>query len=199
MSLSRPVIARLAMLIGVPASLVASGLIVSTASYSAFTSDTGNPTSNWTSGSVSITDDDANSALFTATGLKPGSTATNCIKVTSTGTLPSTVKLYATGPATANGLATALMVTIEQGGGGGFGSCSGFTADSTGGLIYTGVLSGFALPTSGFANGLGTWTPTGTGSESKVYRITYLLPTTAPQTAQGLSTSATLTWEAQNT
>lgn len=199
MRIDRPTIARLTALVGIPISLLASGLIVSTASYSAFTADTSNPADNWTTGTVQLADDDAGTALFTVTGLKPGLTGSNCIRVTSTGTLPAAVKLYATGPATTNALSAALTLTIEQGIGGGFGSCSGFTADTVGGTLFTGPLSTFALPTSGYSNGVGSWTTTGTGTESKVYRISYTLPTSTPSTAQGLTTTATFTWEAQNT
>ncbi len=88
-----PFRAKIAAWIAIPAALVASGIVVGTASYSAFSATTSNPTSNWSAGNVNLTDDDNNVALFTATGLKPGSTGTNCIAVTSTGSLPSTVKL----------------------------------------------------------------------------------------------------------
>ncbi len=74
MSRVSPRAARLAAWIAVPAALVASGVVVSTASYSAFSATTTNPTSNWTAGTVALSDDDANTALFTAANLKPGST-----------------------------------------------------------------------------------------------------------------------------
>ena len=85
MSRPTPRIARIAAWIAIPAALVASGIVVSTASYSAFSSTTVNPTSNWTAGTVALTDDDSNTALFTATNLKPGQTGSNCIAVTGTG------------------------------------------------------------------------------------------------------------------
>ncbi|MDR6170327.1 hypothetical protein [Curtobacterium sp. SORGH_AS_0776] len=143
MSRVTPRAARLAAWIAIPAALVASGVVVSTASYSAFSATTVNPTSNWTAGSVALTDDDNNTALFNATGLKPGSTGANCITVTSTGTLPSTVKLYGTNAATTNALASNINLTVEQGTGGGFGSCTGFTAASTNGTLYSGTVAGF--------------------------------------------------------
>jgi hypothetical protein len=196
MSRVTPRAARLAAWIAVPAALVASGVVVSTASYSAFSATTVNPTSNWTAGSVALSDDDNNTALFSAAGLKPGSTGANCITVTSTGSLPSTVKLYGTNASATKGLDANTTLTVEQGTGGGFGSCTGFTAASTGGTLYTGLLSGFTA--SNFATGLGTWAPTGTASESRVYRFTYTVSSTAPNTVQGGTAALGFTWEAQN-
>ncbi|KQS18009.1 MULTISPECIES: hypothetical protein [unclassified Frigoribacterium] len=198
MPISTPRAARLAAFIGVPVALVVSGVLVSAASYSAFSATTTNPTSNWTAGTVALTDDDANAALFTATNLKPGSTASNCIKVTSTGSLPSNVVLYGAGGTPGTALGSALNLTIEQGTGGGFGSCTGFTADATNGTAYTGTLAAFGSGRTSFATGVGSWTTTGAASESKVYRITYSLPTGAANTLQSATASIGFTWEAQN-
>ncbi len=90
----------------IPAALLASAAVVSTASYSAYTASTSNPTSNWATGTVALSDDDTNTALFSATNLKPGSTGTKCVVVSSTGSLASSVKLYGTSPATTKSLAT---------------------------------------------------------------------------------------------
>lgn len=200
MSRVTPRAARLAAWIAIPAALVASGVVVSTASYSAFSATTVNPTSNWTAGTVALTDDDNNTALFNATGLKPGSTGQNCITVTSTGSLPSTVKLYATNPQTTNALASNIAITVEQGTGGGFGSCTGFTPLSTNGTITPAntTLASLGSSATNFASGLGTWAPTGSGSESRVYRFTYTVSSTAPNSVQGGTASLGLTWEAQN-
>jgi hypothetical protein len=198
MSRVTPRAARLAAWIAIPAALVASGAVVSTASYSAFSATTVNPTSNWTAGSVALTDDDNNTALFTATGLKPGSTGANCITVTSTGSLPSTVKLYGTNAATTKDLAANINLTVEQGTGGGFGSCTGFTPATTSGSLYSGTVAGFGSSSTNFATGVGTWAPTGTASESRVYRVSYTVSNTAPNTVQGGTASLGLTWEAQN-
>ena len=196
MSRVTPRAARLAAWIAIPAALVASGVVVSTASYSAFSATTVNPTSNWTAGSVALTDDDNNTALFNATGLKPGSTGANCITVTSTGSLPSTVKLYGTNASATKALDANMTLVVEQGTGGGFGSCTGFTPATTSGTLYSGLLSNFTA--SNFATGLGTWAPTGTASESRVYRFTYTVSSTAPNTVQGGTAALGFTWEAQN-
>ena len=196
--MSRPSLrtARLLKWAAVPAALLASGAIVSQASYSAYSSTTSNPTSNWASGTVNLKDD-SSSALFSASNLKPGSTGTKCIAVTSTGSLPSAVKLYGTNYATTNGLGAAITLKVEQGTGGSFGSCTGFTAQTTNGTLFNDTLTAFSAK-SGFASGLGDWTPTGSGSETKVYKFTYSLSSSAADSTQGGTASIGLTWEAQN-
>lgn len=198
MSRVTPRAARLAAWIAIPAALVASGVVVSTASYAAFSSTTVNPTNNWTAGSVALSDDDNNTALFTANNLKPGSTGANCIAVTSTGSLPSAVKLYGTNVTTTKDLAANVNLTVEQGTGGGFGSCSGFTPAATGSSLYSGTVAGFGAASTNYATGVGSWTPTGTASETRVYRVTYTVSSTAPNTVQGGTAALGFTWEAQN-
>lgn len=193
-----PFRAKIAAWITIPAALVGSGLVVGTASYSAFSATTVNPASNWSAGSVALTDDDSNTALFNATALKPGSTGTKCIAVTSTGTLPSTVALYGTSPSTTNALSTYINLTVTQGTGGGFGSCTGFTAQATGSSVYTGTLLNFGSTSTNFASGVGSWAPTGTASETKVFQFTYTVNAAAPSTVMGGTAQLGLTWEAQN-
>ena len=109
----------------IPAAVIASGGLVWASSYSAFSATTASPTNNWTSGTVALADDDANTALFTASNLKPGATGAQCITVTSTGSLASTVKLYGTNYATTNDFASQLTLTVQQGTGGSFGTWPG--------------------------------------------------------------------------
>ncbi|ROS61315.1 hypothetical protein EDF38_0402 [Frigoribacterium sp. PhB160] len=198
MPIATPRAARLAAFIGVPVALVVSGVLVSSASYSAFSATTQNPTSNWTAGSVVLADDDSNAALFTVTNIKPGASGSNCIKVTSTGSLPSNVVLYGTGGTPATPLGSALTLSVDQGTGGGFGSCTGFAADATGGSVYSGTVAGFAAARTNFATGAVPWTTTGAASESKVYRFTWSLPAGAANSLQSATTSLGFTWEAQN-
>jgi hypothetical protein len=187
---------KIASYAAVPAALLASGLIVSQASYSAYSDTTTNPASNWQTGTVALTDD-ASTAAFTADNLKPGATGTKCITITSDGSLASTVKLYGTSPATTNALASHINLTITQGSGGSFGSCTGFTADA-GSPGYTGTLAGFGATATNYATGVGTWAPTGTATESRTYKITYTLSPAAPNSTQGGTATLGFTWEAQN-
>jgi hypothetical protein len=180
----------------VPAALLASGGMVWQASYSAFADTTTNPTSNWASGTVKLADDDSNTAMFNATNLKPGSTGNKCIQVTSTGSLASAVKLYGTSYSTTNALASYINVTIDEGSGATFGGgCGSFTKT---GEIYNGTLAAFGTGKTGYSTGVGTWAPTGSGSETKSYRVTYTLSSTTPDTAQGGTAALGLTWESQN-
>jgi len=181
------------------AGLVVSAGVVWQASYSAFSAPTSNPTSNWAAGTVALADDDAGTALFSASGLKPGSTGQKCIAVTSNGTLPSTVKLYGTGAATTNALSSSINVTITQGTGGTFlNNCSGFTPLGTGSSVFTGTLATFASASTSFATGLGTWAPTGSAPETRVFQLTYTLDAAAPNSVQGGTAALGFTWEAQN-
>jgi hypothetical protein len=46
--------------------LVASGALVWHASYSAFSAQTANPSSDWNAGTVALSDDDSSTAMFNA-------------------------------------------------------------------------------------------------------------------------------------
>lgn len=196
---ARPTVrtAKLVAWLAIPAALLLSGAVVATGSYSAFSATTVNPSSNWTTGTVVLADDDSNAALFNVTGLKPGSTGSNCITVTSTGTLASAVKLYATSAATGT-LAPYVSLKIEQGTSATattFGTCTGFTGGTT---IYNGTASAFNGTASSFANGIGSWSPTGTGSENRVYKFTYTVDSGLTNTYQNATAALGFTWEAQN-
>ncbi len=190
--------ARLVGVTSVVAGVGASAAVVWHASYSAFSATTSNPTNNWAAGNLALSDDDSSTAMFNATNLKPTSTGTKCIAVTSTGSLASTVKLYGTSYGTTNGLASSINLTVTQGTGGGFSSCTGFTPLGTGSSVFSGTLAGFAAGSTNFGNGLGTWAPTGTGSETRVFQFAYTVDPNTPNTAQSGTAAIGFTWEAQN-
>ncbi len=163
-------------------------------SYAAFSGTTSNGANNWAAGTVSISDNDSNTAMFTATGLKPGDTASRCIQVTKAGTLAGTVRLYGSGLTTTNALSSHLQITVEQGTGAvTSGSCTNFSASGT--TVYSGALAGFTATT--FAGGYGDWAPAA-GSVSRTFRFTYTLVSTAPNSTQGGTAGITFVWEAQN-
>ena len=183
-----------------PLSVMVSGLLVWQSSYAAFSTTTVNPSNSFASGSVVLSDDDSSTAMFTATLLKPGSTGTKCIVVTSTGTLASTVELYATGYSTTNALGTYLNMVIDEGSGGTFASsgptsCTGFVSSAN---IFTGTLASFGTTKTNFATGVGIWAPAGSGSPTRSYRITYTLDAATPNSAQSGTAAVGFTWEAQN-
>ncbi|NIP96215.1 MAG: hypothetical protein GWO24_23395, partial [Akkermansiaceae bacterium] len=82
---------------------------------------------------------------------------------------PAGVKLYSGGFTDSGTLADNLNITIEEGTGGSFGSCIGFSAENT--IEPTGTLSAFDTAHTNYTNGAGVWDPSGT-PESKTYRIT---------------------------
>jgi hypothetical protein len=148
---------------------------------------------------VVLTDDDGNSALFSVGNLEPGSTGANCITVTSNGVLPASVKLYGKNETTTRALDSYVDMTITEGTGGGFGSCTGFTPLASGSSVFSGTLAAFAGTATDFASGLGNWSPAGTPPETMVYKIAYTMDSAMPNTAQGGSAAISFTWEAQNT
>ncbi len=190
--------ARYAKLLAVPAALLVSGAFVAQASYAAYSDTTENPASNWATGTVKLADDDSSTALFSASNLKPGSTGTKCIAVTSSGSLPSAVKLYGTAASTTKGLSSYINLTVVQGTGGSFSSCSGFNALSSGSSLYSGTLANFGSSATGYSTGLGNWAPTGTASETRSYQISYTVSSSAPDSTQGGTAAIGFTWETQN-
>jgi hypothetical protein len=64
--------------------------------------------------------------------------------------------------------------------------------------VYSGTLAAFGSANTNFATGLGTWAPTGTGSETRVFQFTYTLDPATPNTAQSGTAAIGFTWEAQN-
>lgn len=179
----------------IPAAVLASGGMVWASSYSAFSATTSNPTNNWTAGTVVLADDDSNTAMFNASNLKPSATAAKCIKVTSSGSLASSVKLYGTDHETTKGLSDHLNLKVEEGTGGSSATCDGFTA--SGAAIFDGTAKSFGTTKTAFTSGVGTWAPAA-GTATRTYKITYSLAANTPDTAQGGTAELGFTWEAQN-
>lgn len=192
-------LARLGTFAVIPAALLAAGIAVSTASYSAFSATSSDGADNWSMGTVALTNDAANGALFSASNLKPGSTGTNCIAVTSSGSLPSAVRMYAKDVTQTKALASSVTLQVKQGTGGGYGTCDGFTAATgTDGTLYDGSLASFVSTRKDYASGLGTWKTAGTKPETRTFQITYTVSPDAPATLMGATASLGFTWEAQN-
>jgi hypothetical protein len=178
------------------------GLVAGVGSYSAFTATTGNTGNSFASGTVAIQDNDGNTAMLSLANAKPGDADTSCIKVTYTGSLASTVRLYGS---MSGGMTSYMTLTITRGTDATpvFDSCTNFVPDATNyigagaGVMYQGPLGSFPStyaggvvdPTSGSPE---LWTT----NEEHVYRITVSLDDA--NAAQGLNGNATFTWEARN-
>lgn len=194
---SRRAVRRSRWLIWPLAALLTLG-VVGQASYAAFSAKVGNAANNLGAGTVVLNDDDTGSSLLSISNLKPGSSGSRCIAVTSSGSLPSAVKLYATDAATTKGLAGYVTWSVTQGAGGSYSSCSGFTALASGASVYSGTLSGFTGSATSYASGLGSWSPTGSSTDTRTFQVAYTLSSSTPDSAQGGTATFGLTWEAQN-
>lgn len=163
--------------------------VISAVVFSAFSSTTENAGNSFSTGSITLTDNDAGSALFNVSGATPGATATRCIKVTyaSTGSVNASVKLYGTTGGT--GLDQYLDVAITRGTGDAA-DCSDFAGATS---VYSGTLQGYP---DNYAAGIDDPDASWSNGESATYRIAVTVQD--DNAAQGLNASQTFTWEARN-
>jgi hypothetical protein len=173
--------------------LVATSLVWSGGTFSAFNKTSEMPDNSVAAASVNLADNDSGSAVMSLTGVRPGDAASSsCVNVTYTGDAPSKVRLYGTVGGT--GLAPFLVTTITRGtfsGTPAAGSCTGFTADAS--ALWTGTLD--QLPTSA-ATAITTDTESWTNAEKHGYRVTVSLPSGTDSAAQGKTATFGLTWMA---
>jgi hypothetical protein len=171
---------------------------------SSLNDSTSNPGNTFASGTVKVGDNDAGTALASFSAGRPGTTATGCVNVTYTGTLPANVRLY--GTTTGSGLDAYLDLTITRGTFSGTppaGSCTGFTADTTNygngaGVVYTGLLSGLgATAATGVVDPLASAPRTWVAAEAHAYKVTVTLRNDAG--GQGKSATTSFSWVAENT
>lgn len=190
---------RITAALATPVALVAAGALVFQASNAAFTGQTRNSGNEWSTGSVTLTDDDNGQARFQVTNMLPDQTETKCITVTANASVPSTVKGYAVNPVTSvQGLEDHIDVSIVSGDGGSFADCTGFVADGDLNMPAT-PLSTVAQANT-YENGLGGWAVAGGGPESKTYQLTWKFDTTGLTQAeidqlQGAKTGIDMQWE----
>ncbi len=174
-------------LMTVSAAVLVTGFMVMSVSRAAFTSTTTNPTNAMATGTLLLTDDDLDVAMFTLAGLGPGSVTSKCTTVTYAGSLSAAaVHIYAGG--IVGPLATMVDVVIESGDGGSFDDCTGFTNAV---VLYSGLMSD--LPTT-YATGAGTWVPS--SGDSRTYRVT--LTVQDEPGGAGLTANWGLVWETQS-
>jgi len=170
--------------------------------YAALTATSSNTGNAISSGTVAIGDDDDSGVLMSLSNAVPGNQATGCVKVTYTGSLASTVRLYGT---VSGALAPYLTLTVTRGtqASPAFPTCTGFNPDGTdyigqgAGVVFRGPLSSYP---STYAAGVVdpvTGTPESwTTGEARTYRFNVVLqndPAAANQSA-----AAGFTWEARD-
>jgi hypothetical protein len=189
-------ILRTLVVVGVVGSIAALGV------FSAFSSQTDNPGNEVKAGTVTLADNDAGSAAYNIQNAKPGDTDEACIKVTYTGSLDATVKLYTTatsvadlGPHVNLEITPGTQVTPNL-------DCTGFVPDVSG-AIFNNTLENFQSTHNAFSNGLadnpGAVATKWVANDAVVYRVKATLASNAPDSAQGDTTGVhTIRWGAQN-
>ena len=203
---------RAARVIAPAVGLVAAGLLVWQGSSAAFQATTTSPGDAWTAGSITLNSNTgpANSfvasgnARFVVTGIVPGQQQQRCVTVRSLGTLPGSVKWYATG-VTGTGLQSQLRIRVQRAllpDGTGAGTsvpagCAGFPAAGV-----TTVFNDFlpAAPGS-YAAASGPWAVPGGVTSNAVYRIRWTFVSTGTNAGdnllQGTSATASFNWDMQ--
>lgn len=194
---------RIVSLGAAPAAALLAGLFIWQGSNAAFTASTRNAGSSWSAGTVTLTDDDLGAAAFQVVNVTPGATGVKCIVVTSNSNVPGVVKTYAQNldKTQARTLEKHIMFRLEEGTGGSFNDCTGFTPSGVNpGPVSLEVL---AANLRDYASGAHPWTTTGTPGEQKSYRGSWAFDTTGMtqgeiDAVQGGSVSIDLVWELQN-
>jgi spore coat-associated protein N len=151
--------------------LVAVG--ITAASGADFTAQSANPGNSFATGTLTMSNNHADQALFTATNMRPGDVETGSVTIGNTGTLSGNFSLTAS-PAddsdTTNRLSEQLHVVIKDGAA----------------IKYNGTLADIGTVS------LGPWA----GGESHTYDFTVTFDAGAGDAYQGDSTSTTFTWNA---
>jgi hypothetical protein len=173
------------------------GAVAGIGTFSAFSATTVNSGNVFDAGSVSISDNDAGSAMYTIPNATPGVAVVRCIQVTYTGSLPADVHLYSSA---IGAVGPFVDLTIDKGTGATvFPNCAGFTPDASPN-VYTGTLGDFAATNTNFASGSPAFPGVQTAwnqNDVVVYRFTLTLQNNPA--AVGLTSGAhSFTWEAQN-
>jgi hypothetical protein len=167
--------------------------------WAALSGSTANTGNQFAAGTVALTDNDGGSTpMFTFTNQRPGVVDNSCIRVNYAGSLTASVKMYA---ATTGLLAPYVDLTVTRGSDTtpAFDSCTSFSPDAINyigqgnGIVYKGPLSSF--PTT-YATALSDQAATWSTGTSVSYRFTVSIAD--DNAAQGLSSTATFTWEARS-
>jgi len=163
--------------------------------YSAFTATTTNDNNTFASGSVQISDNDANVEIYSVAAAKPGDFEEACVKVTYTGTLPANVKLSR---GTVGALGAYVNLKVYKGTGNAM-NCTGF-ADTNGGTpLFDNTLTSMGTDWTG---GLALTNASGSATWSQNDTVTYRIRGTLIDDANAQNKSTGLhsfTWEARNT
>ncbi|MRJ75203.1 hypothetical protein GEV29_01495 [Aeromicrobium sp. SMF47] len=154
------------------ATLVAAGA-VAVGSGATFTSTSANTISSVTAGTLSQTNSKDKAAIFTATDIKPGDTATGSLTITNTGSLPAKFSLTET--ASTNTFAASSMTMV-------------ITNTTTNKVVFSGP---FGDLVDGVKTDLGEVAPKAANS----YTFSAKLAASAPNDDQGKVATAAFQWD----
>jgi hypothetical protein len=173
--------------------LAVTAALVWQSAYAGFTDTTTNLPASITTGTVAVSNNVEGYGSLTLPEMRPGVSATQCVIVTSTGSKPAQIRLYGQNRST-TAVTNYLNFEWSSGSGGGVnGDCAGFVASGTPLSV-----SMAKFPTD-YAAGVLLWdTAGGTATESRTYRLTYTMSSSAPTNTKGTSAGITFVWEAQN-
>jgi spore coat-associated protein N len=163
--------------------LVAIGLTVGSGAN--FTASAANPGNVFATGSLSIANSPS-SALFSASGMKPGDVNTGTVDIENTGTLSG---VFALGTANASG-DTSLLAQLDVV----VGDCGAWSAGSppscaSASTLYSGKIDALTSQT------LGTYA----AAAKRRYKFTVTLPSNTNDTFQGKSVQVDFAWSATQT
>jgi hypothetical protein len=186
------------------------GAVAGLATWSAFSSTTSNESNDFATGSVTLTDNDSEAAMFDLSNAVPGDTVSKCIRVSYSGTLTSSVRLY--GSVTGgNGLNQYLDLKVTRGSFPGTPpanmACTDFAADSVtysggngagaNGVMFNSRMNSYPTTwTAGIVDAPDGTAEAWTNPESHVYKLDVTVAN--DNSAANKTHQQTFTWEARN-
>ncbi|MCU1533286.1 MAG: hypothetical protein JWO49_2857 [Arthrobacter sp.] len=184
-----------------PVAVLLAGGMVWQGSQAAFTATTRNAGNSWSTGNVVLSDDDLGAAAFTVENIVPDQTGQKCIVVTSRSNVPGEVRTYTQNLIASRGMEDRIFFDLEQGTGGSFSDCNGFTPVAN--TVPEASLSFLAANHNDYATGGSAWKTTGTTGETQSYRATWRFDTTGMSqdeinALQGAGVGMDLVWELQS-
>jgi hypothetical protein len=172
----------------------AAGALASVGVFSAFSSTTSNSGNDFAAGTVTVGDNDSDAAAYDVSNAGGGDFGERCIKVTYSGSLSSTLKLYRSGFTGGSGLDEYVDLAITKGTGD-EADCSDFSGGTS---VYSGELQD--VPSS-YGSGVSLTNGSGNAAWDQNDAVTYRVRATLQDdnSAQGLTAGThSFTWEARN-
>lgn len=155
-------------------------------SYASWTSQSTNPGSGVTAGTLTMSNDKSAAAVFTATNVKPGDTGSDTVTVGNTGSIPMTVSLTQD-TISATGIEASLRVSLYDAGR----DYCYFPDNDPGPCVAYGAWSGIGTQAIANASGGAQWA----ASESHTFTVSWQLLSTSPNADQGKTGSFRLVWD----